>query len=237
MRSSKLVLTAVLACVAMGSVACSLQIDQIFAMQEGSGVDVFLPDGNVDLFQGRLAFEGGTVMRIHISTTLFDYLDGTVDGDVEILDLLFGVPGFRFVIFSTGLICVALDDPPGGGSFTYDVLAEEATFDMIVNTKAVVTNLILARLLRDGAFKFPFHLQSTIPLPLVDALGMFTGTGSLEVTQALDDYYEARIAIVKDDPSRDLVYTIHVKGEVTLATTDTFPVTPNVLACIDYLGS
>ena len=38
-RSNRL-LAALLGCVAMGSVGCSLSIDEIFEMQPGSGVDV-----------------------------------------------------------------------------------------------------------------------------------------------------------------------------------------------------
>jgi len=235
-KRSNLVLAAVLGWMTLGATACSLQIDQTFAMQEGSGVDVFLVGDYGELPLDRLVFEGGTVMRIIVSTTLLDYLDGTVDGDVEILDLLFAIPNFKFLVFYTGRLCVVLDDPPGGGTFSYDVLAEEATFDVLVNTKAVITTFF-ANLIRGGSFKFPFDLESTIPLTLVDALGLFTGTGSLEVTQPIDAYYTVPIIKVADDPSQDFQYPLHVKGEVTLQSTDTFPVTPDVLGCLDYLSS
>jgi hypothetical protein len=178
----------------------------------------------IELPQGRMEFQGGTVMRINVSTSLLDYLDGTVDGDVEILDLLFGVEGFKFLIFDAGLLCVVLDDPPGGGTFNYDVLAQEATFDMIVNTKALVTDPYFAANLPGGAFIFPFALNSTIPLTLLDAVGLFTGTSSVEVTQPLDMIFTTP-------------FWLHVKGEVTLYSTDSFPATPAVLSCVDYLSA
>lgn len=236
MSIRKLVLTALLAGIGLGSVACSLSIDQTFEMQPGSGVDVYQVGRFGEAFVDRLVFDGGAVMRIDVSTTLLDYLDGTVDGDVQIVDLLFAVPDFKFIIFFTGLICVVPDDPPGGGTFQYDVAAQQAHFDVVANAKALITNF-LANMIRGGAFRMPFALQSTMPLTLVDALGLFTGTGSLQVTQPIDEYYNIPLVNIPDDPSQDYIYPIHVKGEVTLKSTDTFPATPNVLACVDYLSS
>jgi hypothetical protein len=239
MQMMKAILTALLGSLALGSVGCSLQIDQIFEMQEGSGVDVALVslDGQYELPMGRLAFQGGTVMRITTSATLLDYIDGTVDGDVEIVDLLFAVPNMKFLILNMGLVCVVLDDPPGGGTFTYDVLAQEAAFDVLVNTKAIITQAAYAQLIQGGAFKFPFDLQAAIPLTLVDALGLFTGTGSLEVTQALDAFYVVPYTPNIWDPSIVRPLTIHVVGEVTLNSTDAFPATPDVVGCLDALSS
>jgi hypothetical protein len=239
MPRSRSILTVVLGLFAAGAFGCNLQIDQIFEMEPGSGADTALvsQDGQFEVPQGRLNFEGGVVMRIAITTDIVDYLDGTVDGDVTILDVLFGVPGFNFLIVNTGLICVVLDDPPGGGTFSYDVVAQQATFDMVVNTKALLTSPMFANAIRGGAFLFPFDLESTIPLTLVDALGLFTGTGSLTVTQPLDMFFQIPFAVIPNDPSQDILYNIHVVGEVTLNSTDAFPVTPRVLECVDYLGS
>ena len=74
-------------------------------------------------------------------------------------------------------------------------------------------------------------------MTLVDALGLFTGTGSLEVTQPIDEYYDVPLISGAGRSFAGLsTYPIHVKGEVTLASTDTFPATPKVLACVDFLG-
>jgi hypothetical protein len=236
----KAALTALLGSLVLGTTGCSLQIDQIFEMKEGSAVDVYWvmqgSDQQVETLLDQITFEGGVVMRINTSTTLVDYLDGTVDGDVEILDLLFGIPNLQFVFTATGPICVVLDDPPGGGTFAYDVLAQQAAFDVLVNTKAVITNPNFAQLVVGGAFQFPFDLQASIPLTLVDALGLFTGTGSLEVTQALDAIYT--IPLYQNGPGSNVFpFKVHILGNVTLSSTDTFPAPPIVLDCLDFLGT
>ena len=239
MRTS-VILTAALGLLAAGSFGCSLTIDKTFAMQPGSSLDLSLTtaDHSFEVPQGPMVLEGAAVMRIALSTTILDYLDGTVDGDIELLDVLFGVPNIRFLIIDTGPVCVVLGDPPGGGTFSYNTLAQQATFDALINTKAVPTNAGFASLLRGGALAFPFDLQSTIPLSLVDGLGLFTGVSAVSVTQAIDTYYDvALLGVDPNDPSQDSHLTIHAKGEVTLQTTDTFPVTPTVTTCLDFLSS
>jgi hypothetical protein len=238
MLHSHAVRTALLVLFAAGAVGCNLQVDQIFQMKDGSGVDTFLvsKDGTFEIPQGRLEFQGGTVMRIHISTSLLDYLDGTVDGTVELLDLLFAIPNLHFLISDVGLICVVLDDPKGGGTFQYNVLAQQATFDVQVNSKALITNQVFRNSVKDGLFLFPFHLQSTIPLSLLDALGLFTGTGSLEVTQHLDQRFTVLVKASPTSTTDFIPFIIGIRGDVTLDTTDTFPATPKVLQCVDFLA-
>jgi hypothetical protein len=239
MQRAKLALTAWLGAIALGTVGCNVQIEQIFAMQPGSGVDVSqVKLDQSELFLDHMTFEGGVVMRIDVSTDLLDYLDGTVDGDVTILDLLFGIPNFKFFFVNTGLLCVVLDDPPGGGTFAYDVLAQQASFDVLVNTKAVVTNPLVAPMMPGGAFKFPFDLEASMPLTLVDALGLVTGTGSITVAQHLDNIFIAEYYPDKANyPNWTVPLKMHVVGDVTLTSTDTFPTPPIVLSCLDYLGS
>jgi hypothetical protein len=239
MHRAKAALTGWLAAIALGTVGCSVQIEQIFEMQPGSGVDVSqVKFDQTELFLDHMTFEGGTVMRIDVSTDLLDYLDGTVDGDVTIVDLLFGIPNFKFFFVNTGLICAVLDDPPGGGTFAYEVLAQQASFDVLVNTKAVITNPLVAPMMPGGAFKFPFDLQASMPLSLVDALGLVTGTGSLTVTQHLDSFFIAEYYPDKANyPNWTVPLQMHVVGDVTLNTTDTFPTPPTVLSCLDYFGS
>jgi hypothetical protein len=170
-------------------------------------------------------------MTIAMSTTLLDYLDGTVDGDIVLDDVLFAVPGIKmFGYIDMGLTCVVLDDPPGGGTFAYDTLGQAATFDAVINTKAVLTNQQFANIIVGGALPFPFAMQSTFPLPLVDGLGLFTGVSQVEVTQPVDSYMT--ITWVTGG-----FFYVHATGSVTLTTTDTFPVTPSVTQCLDFLSS
>src|SRR5215813_9307973 len=115
MRIAKLGIVA-LGLLALGSTGCSIAIDKTFAMKDGSGLDLFASwchNPSCDVPVGHMPLEGGAVMRILLNTTLLDYLDGTVDGDIQMLDVLFAVSDIKFYGFlSTGLICVVLDDPP-----------------------------------------------------------------------------------------------------------------------------
>lgn len=237
MLNSQTVRIAVLGLFASGAIGCNLQIDQIFAMQEGSSLQTFLVsnDGTLEVPQGTMEFEGGAVMRIIVSSDLLDYLDGTVDGDVQLLDTLFAIPGLQFFIANTGLICVVLGDPPGGGTFAYNVLGQTAAFDVVVNTEALPVDPVYQRSIKDGKFLFPFDLEAEIPLTLIDALGLFTGTGSMEVTQHIDQRFDV---LLRSCPTCETYLTFHfgVRGDVTLASTDTFPATPKVLECVDFLA-
>lgn len=152
MLDSQTVRIAVLGLLASGAMGCNLQIDQIFAMQDGSALQTFLVsnDGTLEIPQGTIAFEGGAVMRIKVSTDLLDYLDGTVDGDVELPDLLFAIPGLQFFIANTGLICVVPGDPPGGGTFEYNVLGQTAAFDVQINTEALPVDPVYQRSIKDA---------------------------------------------------------------------------------------
>src|SRR5262249_47741132 len=109
MRIAKLGILA-LGLLALGSTGCNLAIEETFAMKDGSGLNLFASgcmNVSCDVPVGRMPLEGGTVMRILLSTTLLDYLDGTVDGDIEMGDLLFAVSNIKLYGFiSTGLICV-----------------------------------------------------------------------------------------------------------------------------------
>jgi hypothetical protein len=237
MSKSHAVRIALLVLLASGAIGCNLSIDQIFAMKDGSSLQTFLVsnDGTLEIPQGVMTFEGGAVMHITISSNLLDYLDGTVNGDVALPDLLFAIPGMRFFLFDTGLICVALGDPPGGGSFEYKVLPQTAAFDVTVNTEALPVDPVYQRSMKDGKFLFPFHLQSEIPLSLIDALGLFTGTGSMEVSQHIDQRFDVQ---VRSCPNCTDYLTFHfgVRGDIALASTDTFPATPKVLQCVDFLA-
>jgi hypothetical protein len=233
MRIPKTLWIVVTVALAGGSVGCSLSIEQILAMQEGSGIDLAMVAVNGEIPQGRLVFEGGTVMQIDVSTSLLDYLDGTVDGDVAVLDLFFAAPSIRFLgAIQTGNICVILDGATdNGGTFAYDVVQQEAAFDVFVGTVAYPSEPAVGLVLQGGAFKFPFDLQATIPLTLVDALGLVSGTGSLSVTQAIDDTFPVPAF------GGAITYYIHASGEVTLASADAFPFTPRMGECLEFLES
>jgi hypothetical protein len=232
MRTAKLG-TVLVGLLAFGTVGCSLDIQKTFAMKDGGNVlDVAIScaDKTCDVPIGQMSLEGAAVMNIAVSTTLLDYLDGTVDGDIEVVDVLFAVPGILFFgLVDSGLICVVPEVPAGGGTFTYDTLGQKAVFDAAIHTKALLTNPAFANIIKGGALAFPFQLHSTVPLSLVDALGLFTGASAVEVTQPIDEYYTVTY-------NTGGSFFIHATGAVTLQTTDTFPATPNVVQCLDYLN-
>src|SRR5262245_61225974 len=101
MRIAKLGIIVALGLWALGSTGCSLSIDKTFAMKQGQ-LDLFEEEclnPSCAIPAGHMPLEGGVVMRIVLDTTLLDYLDGTVDGDLQILDLLFGVSNVKFFGF------------------------------------------------------------------------------------------------------------------------------------------
>ena len=154
MSKSHFVRIALLGLLASGAIGCNLSIDQIFAMKDGSSLNTFLvsTDGTLEIPQGAMTFEGGAVMRITVSNNLLDYLDGTVDGDVALPDLLFAIPGLQFFIANTGLICVVPGNPPGGGTFEYKVVQQTAAFDVQINTEALPVDPTYQRAIKDGKF-------------------------------------------------------------------------------------
>lgn len=211
--------------------ACTVQIDKTFEMQPGSDLQLDEIRRLGVAPQGTLHLQGGTIMRINVSTSLLDYLDGTVNGDVEFLELLFASTGFRFFkIIDTNTMCIGLDlGNPGGGTFTYDVLNEAATFDVTVNSVGYATSPVVQAILPNG-FNFPFHLESTMDMTLVDALALFTG-GDLTITQPVDEYFQVLPA------GYTIPFDFHIYGNVTLSTTDTFPTPPLVLECLDFFAA
>ncbi len=227
MQLKRTLLSGVLALFAMSTVGCNLAIQKTFAMQDGSALNLFfqtLDDPPIDVESGKLTLGGGVVMTINVSMDLFDYLDGTMDGDITVDDVLFTGTGLNFVhVLEFPPICIALASE-SGGAFAYALLAQTATFDVVVNTAArfIEPNPLFG----DPLIPFPFHLVADIPLPLLDALGLFLGTGQMTVTQHIDTIF----------PFGAFPYPIHLVGDLTLKTQDTFPTNPLIEQCLVRLA-
>jgi len=221
-KQTRVLLTAAVLCMAMGSVACSLDIESTLALADGSSMEIEVPagSGNVSI----AALEGGTVMNIDVGIGLFDVLFGSFEGDVSVGELLFASDGFSIFGIPTDELCV-IPDPsdPGGGTFSANLKKSTATFDVQINTRALVGNPVLAGVIPDG-FAFPFDLQSTLPLSLFDMLGLLTGSGSLEVTQELDQ--DLTVSVL------GTTLPIHIGGTIALGSTDAFPTSPLLDSCI-----
>lgn len=218
----QVILTAMVMGLSMGSVACNLSIDQTLAMDEGSALELEIPAGSGSVSVA--ALEGATVMTIDLEIGFFDILFGSFEGDVGVGELLFASSGFSIIGIPTGTMCVIPDAAdPGGGSFAANIWAKTATFDVGINTRALVSNPILAAAIPDG-FAFPFNLQSTLPLSLADMIGLLTGAGGLSVSQPLDATFDVSVGTI--------TLPVHVGGELSLSSTDVFPTSPLLDECL-----
>ncbi|MDH4015830.1 MAG: hypothetical protein OEV20_00670 [Actinomycetota bacterium] len=215
-------LTALVTVMSMGSVACNLEIDQTLGLDEGSAMEVEVPAGSGSV--GVATVEGGTIMNIDIAIGLFDILFGSIEGDVSVGELLFASSGFNLLGIDTEELCV-IPDPvdPGGGTFAADIYGGSATFDVAINTRALVGSPILGAAIPDG-FAFPFALQSTMPLSLGDMIGMLTGSGGLSVSQSLDETFDVTVGAI--------TLPIHLGGTLNLSSVDAFPTSPLMDACL-----
>jgi len=228
-----------LVALAASTVGCSLSIDQILEIDEGSALNMALagtannprPDGVPNI----LELSGGAVMRLDVSLSLLDYLDGVADGDIEVLDLLLAVPEvLLFQVIPTGDLCIVLDgEVENGGTFTYDLLAQEAAFDLVMNTLALSQSPTFSNLVPGGAMEFPFAFDATTEMSAVDLLGLLTGTGTLQVQEDVDQYVILPILF----GSSVLEWRFHVTGTVGMTSTDAFPTPPGVLSCLEFLAS
>jgi hypothetical protein len=221
-KNIKVVLTMLAACLSMGSVACSLDIEQTLAIDEGSAFEIEVPAGSGNV--STAALEGAAVMNIDIFISYFDFLFGDYEGDVTVGEILFASDGFTLLGIPTEELCV-IPDPvdPGGGTFEANLYKGEATFDVQINTRALVGNPILSGAIPDG-FAFPFNLQSTLPLSLTDMLGLLTGAGGLTVSQDIDETLDVTVGLA--------TVPIHLGGTIALASTDAFPTSPLIDTCL-----
>jgi len=231
-KSKNWKMTLALLVVAAQSVACSLQIEQILEVQDGSEMTI----GILSLPPDVLPLEGGTVMNIDVSIGFFDLLLGNVGGDVSVDELLITAPPFDVLgipALNTGAVCVVPQaGGAAGGTFDANIYAGTATFDVAIDTIALIGNPILAALLPGGGFPFPFNLQSSVPFGLSEMLGFLTGSGSFEVSQTIDMDIEIDI----DGPGPQPPLPAHVGGMIDLASTDAFPTSPLLDDCIALLG-
>ncbi|MGH0030719.1 MAG: hypothetical protein ACQGVC_13070 [Myxococcota bacterium] len=218
--------------VAAHSVACSLSIEQILEVQDGSELTI----GILDLPPDVLPLEGGTVMNIDVSIGLFDLILGNIDGTVAVDELLIAAPPFDVLgipALNTGEVCVVPEaGNPGGGTFDANIYAGTADFDVAINTIALIGNPVLAAALPGGGFPFPFNLQSSVPFGLGEMLGLLTGAGGFDVSQTIDESIDIDI----DGPGPQPPLPAHVGGQISLSSTDAFPTSPLLDDCIALLA-
>ncbi len=222
-KQLKLALTSLVALATMGSVGCSLEIEQTLAVDEGSALEVEAPAGSGNV--GVASLEGGTVMAIDMFISYFDILFGDFEGDVSVVEILFASDGFSLLGIPTEELCV-IPDPAGagGGTFEANLFKKEATFDVAINTRAIVGSPIIGGLIPDG-FAFPFNLQSTVPLSLTDMLGLLTGSGGLSVSQSFSETVDVDLGGAS--------LPVGFSGTIALSSADAFPTSPLIDTCLE----
>lgn len=209
---------------ALASAGCNTEIEKIFALEEGSQMQVSIlvsenPFRTVPF--DPFGLEGGTVMQLAVATTPLDYIDLTVDGDVNLSELLFAMDGVT-IIAQLGTLCVGLQGP-SGGTFDYALLEQMANFDITIDSFARAEDPFVRNFI-GGDTPFPFEFQAEMPLAYTDALGLFLGTSDVSIEQEI---YQ-----LADFGGIPLV----IEGALTLGTVDTFPVTPLLETCSAVLA-
>ena len=224
MRMKKLMMTLAVAAFAGNTVACSLQFNTLLGVQPGSEMTIQVLSNPPDV----LPLEGGTSFDIDISISILDLLFGNgINGDITIGELLIASPAFLLLgVINTGIVCVVPDAvDPGSGTFNADLGAGTATFDVNVNSVALLGNPVLAATLPGGGFPFPFAFSSSVPFGLGEILGLLFGAGGdLAVSQTLDEELVVDIG--------GTMLPLSIGGQIDLASEDAFPSSPLLDDCI-----
>jgi hypothetical protein len=131
----------------------------------------------------------------------------------------------------TGTVCVFDDvDNPGGGFAFLRPIHGNADFTLTLNTLISPTDPFILGLFPEP-LEFSAAIDETVPLTLADLLGLLLGGGGsgggLELSQELT----ATIP-----PSVPLLANSIITADVTLATTETFPVDPLLDDCEAFLA-
>jgi hypothetical protein len=216
----------------VGAIGCGeIQMPMTLALEEGSNIEIEMV-APLALPLGTTYLEGGvmTVMTANIDLIGL-LLHIPMFGIIEIDDLLFGGTGFAILGTPTGTLCT-VPDPNGssGGSVLIDIFGGHIDFYMNLDTAIMVTNPDLAASLPDG-FQFTMSVEEGADIALPELLAMAFGNadGVLAITQVLDEEFETEIL-------PGFLATLHITGELTLATANDFPTGLLMDECIDVLG-
>jgi hypothetical protein len=229
---NKALKTAILLVFTVGASGCGeIQMPMTLALEDGSNIEIEMV-APLTLPLGTTYLEGGvmTVMTANIDL-LGLLLHVPMFGVIEIDQLLFGGTEFSILGTATGTLCT-IPNPNGssGGSVLIDIFGGHIDFYMDLDTAIMVTNPDLAANLPDG-FQFTMSVDEGADISLPELLAMAFGNadGVLSITQVLDEEFETEIL-------PGFLATLHISGELALATANEFPTGLLMDECIDFLG-
>ncbi|NNL67211.1 MAG: hypothetical protein HKP30_13270 [Myxococcales bacterium] len=176
---------------------------------------------------------GGVETTISVDIGLFSLLNpnGIVAG-IAVDDLLIAGENIPILggIVNTGTLCIEQNlENPGGGFALLKIFQSEADFSLALNTTIRGTDPgFIALLELSGIDSLPFDtaVETTVPLTLVDLLGLVLGGGGgggLELSQDISTTLPADIPFFGG---------AMVDASLTLATVDSIPADPLLADCV-----
>ena len=119
-------------------------------------------------------------------------------------------------------MCVVLDDEvESGGTTSIHLAREEIDFNMTLGARGFATSELARNNLPDG-LGFASDIMATEHLSLADMLGLLGGSGSLTISQEIDEMTEASTPIIGAIPIRGLFTLTTVEEAAPLILFDFF---------------
>lgn len=212
---------------------CRVQTEQILGVQEGSNLQILAGFSISPV----MPLTGGTVVGLDISIGLFELLFGHVDGDIELKELLLAAPGYTLLaVLPTDEICIfPASATPAPGTFDSNIYSGESTFAIDIDTLAEFQNPEQQARVVGGALPFPFSLSDTQNLSIGELFGLLGGSGELAFEQAFSEPIVLEFQLSPNAPIQNL--SGFAAGTVSLASTDTFPTSPDIEVCANNLAN
>lgn len=228
---------AVLVAFAAGGIACgAIEAPMTLALEEGSGMSIYLNPTSTPILLGDVDLEGGVETLMTTEIGLFDLLfKRPIMGTIEVTDLLFAGTPFSILGIPTEEVCTVPDpNTPSGGTVLIDLFDHQINnasvqFVMDMATAIKVGNPVLAGAIPDG-FPLVLTVDSEADLSLAEMLALLSGDaeGGLTITQVLDEVFTVTVV--------GIPLELGVQGELTLTTVNEFPTGQLLDDCIALLG-
>jgi len=206
------------------------------ALEEGSGMSIYLNPTTTPVLLGDVQLEGGVDTLMTTQIDLMDLLwHRPIMGTIEVTNLLFAGTPFSILGIPTNEVCTVPDpNTPSGGSVLIDLFDHKINnaslqFVMDMATAIKVGNPVLAGAIPDG-FPLVLSVDSEADLSLAEMLSLFAGDteGGFSITQDLDEVFTVTVV--------GIPLEMGVLGQLTLTTVNEFPTGALLDDCIALLG-